>query len=610
MAGDEAHGAQTCGAVVECCLFMPVALPTYRDCAGTAGTLGRRDGAARGVCVEAWGVKGRGIKIDRKGSVCGWYPTIHQQLKMASTAVISFWKAHPQYWLPLTPAAKAEADATICAAFWRHTWEAETLAGQTIYLDQFSRHFQRAGRITEEDVGAWRVKAAALVRARQGELTAMDEVELVFCLMPFKHLEDYQPIFRAVHKLWLPAQGAGKSLLDFPTLQRFYIDTYKKTYTLERLRAGMSREAERERSYSDVATTFDAAGICDSYPAAYAEDAEAWTVNLFEGGADAAEAAPLLEALAPYKGGVVSLSGGVDSMVMLALFAAAGADVRAVHIVYGNRPESADEAQFLLEYCQRLDVHLSIYKIPWLRRGQVDRDFYEAMTRQLRFWVYQCVAEEGEAVFLGHIQDDVVENIWTNIASGTHMSNLKKMRAEEVQMGVRLARPFLATEKRAIYAAAEQLAIPYLKNTTPSWSNRGKFREQFHAATVAQFGAGVDSRLIAFAEAMERQTELMRRFVYEPVYASWCECHSSVNITTAVHASLDEVGWVTILETLFHTRLDCSKPSKKAVGEFCRRLGRGAVVWKMHLTGEVTAHVWQEGHAAWWMKLERGGAAE
>ncbi len=544
----------------------------------------------------------------------------HSLFRMSSTAVITFWKAHPQYWLPLTPAAKAEADAAICAAFWRHTWETETLAGQAIYLDQFSRHFQRAGRMTEEEVVAQRNRAANLVHARQGELAALDEVELVFCLMPFKHLEDYQPIFRVVHKLWLPARASDANLTQFPTLQRFYIDTYKKAYTFEDMRASFERQIACDRSYEEYEAEgydYDPAVICESYPPCYATDATdatTWEHQLFEDGVSCEEAAPLCAALAPYSAEgagpvLVSLSGGVDSMVMLALLAASGADVTAVHIQYRNRPESDQEVQFLIEYCGRLDVPLRIYKIQWLRRGLVDRDFYEEMTRQLRFWVYQCCADSTETpVFLGHIQDDVVENIWTNIASGTHLGDLKKMRAEEVQMGVRICRPFLATEKRAIYAVAERLAIPYLKNTTPSWSNRGKFREHFHAATVAQFGAGVDSRLIAFAEAMQRQTALVQRFVYEPIYKSWCE--GTVCITTAVEAELDETGWATILETLCHTRLDCSKPSKKAVGEFCRRLRRGAVAWKMHLTGEVTAHVWQEGHAAWWMKLERGGAAE
>ena len=535
---------------------------------------------------------------------------------MASTTIIDFWRGHRQFWLPTTPAAKAEADAVISTMWWALDWPQETLAGQVIYLDQFSRHFQRAGLTTEEDVLQARQQAVTLVRERQSELAAADEVELVFCLMPFKHLEDYQPIFWVIHNAWLPAREgeALASLTQFPTLQRFYIDTYKKAYTFEQMRANFQGRSRRIRSYDELESNGwknDAAVICDSYPAPYAEDAEAWKNQVYEEGVWCKEVDSLRAALEPYSAEgagpvLVSLSGGVDSMVMLALLAAAGADVTAVHIHYGNRPEANQEAEFLMEYCRRLDVPIRIYKIRWLRRGRVDREFYETMTRQIRFWVYECCAASADTpVYLGHIQDDVVENIWTNIANGTHMSDLKKMRAEEVQMGVRLVRPFLRAEKRTIYAVAERLAIPYLKNTTPAWSNRGKFRDQFHAATLAQFGAGVDSRLVAFAEAIERQAALMSKFIYEPVYASWCE--GTINISVAVEAGLDEAGWTRIMETLFHTRLACTKPSKKAVGEFCRRLQRGRMSWMMHLTGEVDAHVWSDEAGGWRMKLERCG---
>ena len=520
---------------------------------------------------------------------------------MESTAIISFWKAHKRFWFPTTPAEKEEADGAICAAFWRYAWEEETLAGQVIYFDQFARHFQRAGLLKEEEVAAWRTNACILVLKRVDELAGMDEVELTFILMPFKHKKEWNFIFRAIHERWLPVR-ASQTLLDFSTLQRFYMDTYKKTYTLERLRAGFSRGAERERSYSDVAAPFDAAAICDWYPDEYAADSEAWVGQVHDA-TSTAEAAPLLKALAPYKGGVVSLSGGVDSMVMLALLVAAGADVKAVHIQYGNRPEAADEAQLLIEYCRRLDVPITLYKIPHIRRGQIDRDFYEAMTRQLRFWVYQCVAEE-EPIFLGHIQDDVVENIWTNIASGTHMGDLKKMRAEEMQMGVRLVRPFLGVQKREIYAAAELLAVPYLKNTTPSWSNRGKFREHFHAATVAQFGAGVDQRLVAFAEAMGRQAALVERFVYRPIYTSWDDTAKEVNITTGLEADLDAAGWIAVFDWLCHEKLHVHKPSAKAVAELHRRMQiKYTAPIRVNMNGRLQVVVrWDTAGKGVWMK--------
>jgi tRNA(Ile)-lysidine synthase TilS/MesJ len=254
-----------------------------------------------------------------------------------------------------------------------------------------------------------------------------------------------------------------------------------------------------------------------------------------------------------------------------------GVSVYAVHIIYGNRAQSEDEYRFLAKFCRRLGVPLCAYRIKWLRRGEVDRQFYEDMTRDLRFMTYRAVGQMlgvEPRVLLGHIKDDVVENIWTNIAHCHHLGNLKKMEAEEVQHGVRIQRPFLAIEKTDIYAVSAQWAIPFLKNTTPSWSNRGKFREHFHAATVEQFGPGVDEKLIEFAETMRAQSVLLNKLLYDPIYESFAD--NTVDITTAVKARLDAGGWLTIFEHVCHTRLGVARPSIKCVRDFCERLGRWA----------------------------------
>jgi len=152
------------------------------------------------------------------------------------------------------------------------------------------------------------------------------------------------------------------------------------------------------------------------------------------------------------------------------------------------------------------------------------------------------------------------------------------MKAVEVQEGVSIVRPFLRVEKAVIYKTSEALAIPYLKNTTPSWSNRGKFREHFHAAAVAQFGEGVDAKLIAFAEAVQKQSELLNVLLYDPIYASFKG--NTIDITAARKANLDHNAWYQIFETLCHTKLGISKPSVKCVRDFCERLtGR----WTDHL---------------------------
>ena len=491
------------------------------------------------------------------------YPHILGSTSIMTTKIIDFWKANKSFWLPLTPEKQKVADDVIRDTFWLYDSFAETLSGRIIYLDQFSRHFARLGLLTEQNVENSRQMAMEIVMAQYNALAEMDETEIIFTLMPFKHLKKYEFIFTYLHTTWLK----GRSLTEFPNLMRFYMDTYKKAYTLETVKQNILTEHCLE--------PYDSTLICDSYPVLYKNPE--WSAKGYYDPI-------LLKALVPYKKGLVSLSGGVDSMVMLAYLKASGSNVGAVHIVYGNRKESEDEYRFLAEYCHKLQVPLYIYRVPWLRRSEVDREFYEDMTRQLRFWVYAAI--DPTAIFMGHIQDDIVENIWTNIANCTHLGNLKKMQTEEMQMGVHIVRPFLSAEKSTMYKASDALGIPYLKNTTPSWSNRGKFREHFHEETVKQFGSTIDKRVVAFAEAMEKQTKLVSMFLYEPMYASFKDC--TMDVTPAIKANLDANAWTGIFEHVCHNILNITRPGLSAVRDFCRRLQNKNDKFRMHLKRDLT----------------------
>jgi tRNA(Ile)-lysidine synthetase-like protein len=474
-----------------------------------------------------------------------------------STTIITFWKENRAYWI--TPPSKhKEVDALISNMFWGFNHTTQNLIGQIIYLDQFSRHFQRAGHMTEYEVERNREMAIKMIHSRFDELKPMDEVEIIFALMPFKHMGRYEFIFEYLHRIWLQS----RKLIDLPLLQKFYMDTYKKAFTLETVKDCLVTDHPDE--------PYDPSLICDYYPHKYCY--EDWKPIV------SAETDALVKLLKFDKKVIVSLSGGVDSMVMLALLASQGTDVEAVHIVYGNRSESEHEYRFLARYCKRLGVKLTVYRIKWLRRGEIDRQFYEDMTRDLRFMVYKAYSSDAEsAILLGHIQDDVVENIWTNIAYCHHLDNLKKMKAEEIQYGVRIMRPFLTAEKKDIYTMSERLGIPYLKNTTPSWSNRGKFREHFHKATVEQFGEGIDGKLIQFAEAIQTQHTILTKLLYDPIYNSFKD--NQIDITPAVKVGLDANSWVGIFEHICHKHFDISRPSIKCVQNFCERLAR--VPWSV-----------------------------
>lgn len=465
-----------------------------------------------------------------------------------STNIITFWKANRSYWIT-PPSKQKEVDKLISDKFWNHPVAEENLIGRIIYFDQFYRHFCRHGLITEDDVLDQRQMIVEVIKAYKNTLHTFDEVEIIFAMMPFKHLKQYDFIFDYLHNTWL----LGKKIIDYPDLQKFYIDTYKKVFTLDTVKANLITTHEL--------LPYDASLICDYYPNYYTSDD--WNLNPANGDT-------LLPFLKPDRKVIVSLSGGVDSMVMLSLLKYNEVDVSAVHIVYGNRKESEHEYRLLAEFCAKLGVPFYVYRIKWLRRGEIDRQFYEDMTRDLRFATYHAVAEGEPCVMMGHIKDDVIENVWTNIAHCHHLGNLKKMETEEVQLGVRIMRPLLSADKSDIYRVSEAIGIPYFKNTTPSWSNRGKFREHFHKATVAQFGESIDEKIIEFAEAIQTQNKLLNMLLYDPIYKSFKD--NKADITTAVQANLDANSWLGIFEHICHKYLGIARPSIKCVRDFCTRL--------------------------------------
>jgi hypothetical protein len=176
---------------------------------------------------------------------------------------------------------------------------------------------------------------------------------------------------------------------------------------------------------------------------------------------------------------------------------------------------------------------------------------------------------------MGHIQEDVVENIWTNLAKGNNLDNLAKFNTMSEESGVLICRPWLQIKKSLIYKVAEQLAVPHLKNTTPSWSNRGKFREHFYEATKSQYGEGVDDKLIEVAIRYKKQAELLDKLLFQTIMNSWDEKTRSIDATMAVNVGLDGDGWQRIFTDLAHGHVGVTMPSFSSCNDFAERVRRG-----------------------------------
>lgn len=174
----------------------------------------------------------------------------------------------------------------------------------------------------------------------------------------------------------------------------------------------------------------------------------------------------------------ISLSGGVDSMISSWILKQILPHVKlhAIHINYNNRDTTDYECAFLHDWCKLLNIDLEIVTISIKREDYMkhNRDFYEKETRQIRFDAYK---KYNCPIVLGHNLDDCVENIISNIASRKNRDNLMGMTAKSFIDDVHIWRPMLNISKKQIYNYAKIANVPYLHDSTPSWSRRGKLRD-------------------------------------------------------------------------------------------------------------------------------------
>ena len=177
----------------------------------------------------------------------------------------------------------------------------------------------------------------------------------------------------------------------------------------------------------------------------------------------------------------ISISGGGDSMLMayyMNIYAKRhNIEMILLHISYNNRKCCDTEIEFLNHYAYTLlNVPLYVYRINEIVRSRSTkvRALYEEVTRKIRFSFYdyfKC------PIMLGHNNDDRIENIFSNMIKQIHFDNLYGMKTVSYESNICIMRPMLSFDKSYITKCADELSIPYLEDSTPPWSQRGKMRD-------------------------------------------------------------------------------------------------------------------------------------
>ncbi|CAN0108696.1 unnamed protein product, partial [Ectocarpus fasciculatus] len=441
---------------------------------------------------------------------------------------------------------------------------ARATIAKIIVLDQFSRHIYRhlpsdAPERKEADAKAL-VLAERLVRRSDWPGT-VSTPEFVFSLMPFRHsstLERLEAVMAFI------SERKGVSGKDQELLSKFQKQT---------LRAKV-RQGHNIAVHGDAAAAGD---IVDHHYFA-ADERDIMTEPLVS-----AVLAFITNHLAVGSENValaVSLSGGVDSMVIAKILAvlpcpAANVTVVALHLDYGNRPESAEEARYVEYYAKEiLKLDWRIREITEVTRGVTDRSDYEKISRNIRYSFYKEVLNELSCpgIIFGHHIGDVQENVISNVMRGSSSLHLSGMTDVGVTEGVSVWRPLLSNNKDEIYAFAHKYGVPYLQDTTPSWSTRGKLRNVLLPLLMDIYGTGCMHNLSSLAA----ESDAMRALVQETVFGPFLEsivrydCGISIEITDS-YREQSAVFWTEALKQIMHS-MGMSLVREKAVQNFIGRI--------------------------------------
>ena len=187
---------------------------------------------------------------------------------------------------------------------------------------------------------------------------------------------------------------------------------------------------------------------------------------------------------------ILSISGGVDSIVLSYILYKMNIDFTMIHINYNNRNEICNKEKEMLKiWSTFIKKDLYIRDILEINREKCMnndlRNIYEEYTKNIRFQSYIDISnlknwKDNWIVLLGHNNDDCFENILTNITNKTKYENLKGMEYKSTinfREQICFVRPLINIKKSEIYEYAHLNNIPYFIDSTPKWSQRGKIRD-------------------------------------------------------------------------------------------------------------------------------------
>lgn len=173
---------------------------------------------------------------------------------------------------------------------------------------------------------------------------------------------------------------------------------------------------------------------------------------------------------------LLAVSGGVDSMVLLWLFAKSGVNFQVAHINYKLRGKDSDLDQKLVEdFCKENAIKLHIYQVS--EKDQKPKGSIQLWARELRYSFFKEIQINENLDFLvtAHHLNDQLETFFINLSRGSGLTGLGGIPCNN-----KIFRPLLDFSKEEIYAFAKENNVPSREDISNQKNDylRNKFRNK------------------------------------------------------------------------------------------------------------------------------------
>jgi tRNA(Ile)-lysidine synthetase-like protein len=443
------------------------------------------------------------------------------------------WFLNKQWWFQCSPEEDAYISRTyghwVNEDYCNYKWDAMdkniSIAWVLVY-DQLTRHVQRHFPECQINIEEKRQKAVQIVEEllKCHDLETFSGHEFGFLMLPYRHSYQWEDVYIASLNTW------RKIYIDKANQRHDWVEELRPFIKATFMRYPMA--TIENTSNSDVYAYFPGnkhpwtihksnfEKILDHVPLGVSSSIELMSLksmSMFQKIENEIKMQNIDKTI------LVSLSGGVDSMVILWILSNLKEkyklNVVAIHINYCNREDI--EENFVVSWCTSLGIDIYVRRIREIQRDicmQLElRQLYETYTRDCRYQAYhevwKAIGETGNPwITMGHNQDDCFENILTNICHKQKYDELFGMTRLSENNQLCFWRPMLGIAKKDIYTFAKQAQIPYLHDSTPSWSCRGKIRDKVRP-TLEEFHPEMVTGMFQISETMKELMNHVKCFV-------------------------------------------------------------------------------------------------